>query len=204
MEVPSQLKTFELYQKSESETLEIFICLSWQLAVKVKGSTYCHWDEKFRNQQWKCELWAHSRWTTWIYLPTSCGFYQGDLGDVGLDLHLSWHAGDHHWNHILSCLVLFYLHHSPFFSCLALIKNFGPSRSKHTTKLREHLPKKNVFFRALPEWGGGEALARITRYNIYIYLWRPKKMYKLPERGGGRGNSGNARKKTFFFSGGVP
>ena len=27
-------------------------------------------------------------------------------------------------------------------------------------------------------------------------------MYKLPERGGG--NSGNARKKTFFFSGGVP
>ena len=30
-------------------------------------------------------------------------------------------------------------------------------------------------------------------------------MYKVPERGGGgRGNSGNARKKTFFFSGGVP
>ena len=30
-------------------------------------------------------------------------------------------------------------------------------------------------------------------------------MYKLPERGGrGRGNSGNARKKTFFFLGGVP
>ena len=25
----------------------------------------------------------------------------GDLGEVGLDLHLSWHAGDHHWNHIL-------------------------------------------------------------------------------------------------------
>ena len=29
-------------------------------------------------------------------------------------------------------------------------------------------------------------------------------MYKLPERGGGGGNSGNARMKTFFFSGGVP
>ena len=31
-------------------------------------------------------------------------------------------------------------------------------------------------------------------------------MYKLPERGGGggRGNSGNARKKTLFFSVGVP
>ena len=55
---------------------------------------------------------------------------------------------------------------------------------------------------------GGEALARIKKYNIYIYLWRPKKMYKLPERGGGggggRGNSGNARKKTFIFSRGVP
>ena len=59
-----QLKTFELFQKSESEILEIFICLSWQLAVKVRGSTYCYWDEKFRNQQWKCELWAHARWTT--------------------------------------------------------------------------------------------------------------------------------------------
>ena len=153
VEVPSQLKTFELYQKSESETLEIFICLSWQLAVKVKGSTYCHWDEKFRNQQWKCELWAHSRWTTWIYLPTSCGFYQGDL-------HLSWHAGDHHWNHILSCLVLFYLHHSPFFSCLALIKNFGPSRSKHTTKLREHLPKRKK-----------KSFGHCPNYKIqYIYL----------------------------------
>ena len=27
------------------------------------------------------------------------------------------------------------LHHPSFFSCLAIIKNFGPSRSKHTTKL---------------------------------------------------------------------
>ena len=45
--------------------------------------------------------------------------------------------------------------------------------------------KKNVFFWALPEWGGGEALARIKKYIMYIYLWRAKKMYKLPERGGG-------------------
>ena len=79
-----------------------FIRLSWQLAVKVRGCTCCYWDEKFRNQQWKCELWPHSRWTTWICLPTSCSCCQGDLGEVGLGLHLFWHAGDHHWNHILS------------------------------------------------------------------------------------------------------
>ena len=41
--------------------------------------------------------------------------------------------------------------------------------------------KKNVFF--LPEWGG-EGLARIKKYTLYIPLWRPKKMYKLPERRG--------------------
>ena len=75
------------------------------------------------------KMWAvgtpHSRWTTWICLPTSCGCCQGDLGEDGLDLHFFWHAGDHHWNPILFPL---------FFSCLALIKNFGPSISKHTTK----------------------------------------------------------------------
>ena len=69
--------------------------------------------------------------------------------------------------------------------------------------LREHLPKKNVFFRALPEWGGGEALARIKKYIIYIYLWRAKKMYKLPERRGGGGGGGviramPERKHSFF------
>ena len=67
--------------------------------------------------------------------------------------------------------------------------------------------KKNVFFRALPEWGGGEGLARIKKYTLYIPFWRPKKLYKLPELGGGGGgggNLGNARKKTFFFPGGVP
>ena len=63
-----------------------FIRLSWQLAVKVRGCTYCYWDEKFRNQQWKCELWpqTHSRWTTWTCLPTSCGCCQGDQGELDL------------------------------------------------------------------------------------------------------------------------
>ena len=69
--------------------------------------------------------------------------------------------------------------------------------------LREHLPKKNVFFRALPEWGGGEGLARIKKYTLYIPFWRPKKMNKLPERGGG-GEGGEVirampeRKHSFF------
>ena len=35
-------------------------------------------------------------------------------------------------------------------------------------------------------------------------FWRPKKRYKLPERGGRGGNSDNTRKKTFIFMGGVP
>ena len=30
--------------------------------------------------------------------------------------------------------------------------------------------KKNVFFRALPEGGGGEGLARIKKYTLYIPL----------------------------------
>ena len=105
-----------------------FIRLSWQLAVKVRGCTYCFWDEKFRNQQWKCELWPHSRWTTWTCLPTSCGCCQGDRGGVGFDLHFFWHAGDHHWNPILF----------PLFSVvLPSLRILGPapSRSKHTTKL---------------------------------------------------------------------
>ena len=132
MEVPSQLKTFELFQKSESEILEIFICLSWQLAVKVRGSTYCYWDEKFRNQQWKCELWAHARWTT-----CTCQHHAASIREIWgtLDLIFTFPGMQVTTIGITFCLVLFYLHHPPFFSCLALIKNFGPSRSKHTTKL---------------------------------------------------------------------
>ena len=43
-----------------------------------------------------------------------------------------------------------------------------------------------------------------TRKNVVFDV--QKKWYNLPELGGwgGRGNSGNARKKTFFFTGGVP
>ena len=55
--------------------------------------------------------------------------------------------------------------------------------------IREHLPKKCLLSGIARM--GGKALAQIKKYNIYIYLfiyfWRPKKMYKLPEKGeGGR------------------
>ena len=69
--------------------------------------------------------------------------------------------------------------------------------------LREHLPKK-CFLSGIARMKGrgGEALARIKKYNIYIYLWRTKKMYKLPERrGGGGGGVIRAmpeRKHSFF------
>ena len=71
--------------------------------------------------------------------------------------------------------------------------------------LREHLPGKKMFsFGHCPN-EGGEGLARIKKYTLYIPFWRPKKLYKLPELGGGggRGNLGNARKKSNFFLGGV-
>ena len=136
VEVLSQLKIFDLFQKSESETFKIFNLYTPQLAAGSESERMYLLLLRWKVQKSAMKMWAVStRKMDNMYMPTSCGFYQGDLGDVGLDLHLSWHAGDHHWNHILPCLVLFYLHHPPFFSCLALIKNFGPSRSKHTTKL---------------------------------------------------------------------
>ena len=49
-------------------------------------------------------------------------------------------------------------------------------------------------------------IARIKKYTLYIPLWRSKKDVQVARkkvRGGG-GNLGNARKKTFFFPGGVP
>ena len=69
--------------------------------------------------------------------------------------------------------------------------------------IREHLTGKKMFsFGHCPNEGGGEAPARIKKkHNIYIHFLRTKKMYKLPKRrgGGGRGNLGNTREKTFFL-----
>ena len=82
----------------------------WKSSYASVGSWQWKWKEVPLLLWWKVQksamkMWAvatpHSRWTTWICLPTSCGCCQGDLGEDGLDLHFFWHAGDHHWNPIL-------------------------------------------------------------------------------------------------------
>ena len=62
--------------------------------------------------------------------------------------------------------------------------------------------KKMFSFGHCPNEGGGGGLARIKKYTLYIPLWRPKKMYKLPERRGGGGGEGiwaMPERKHFFF-----
>ena len=44
--------------------------------------------------------------------------------------------------------------------------------------LREHLPKKKCFL---------SGIARIKKYNTYIYFWQLKKVYQLPKMGEGGG-----------------
>ena len=55
--------------------------------------------------------------------------------------------------------------------------------------------------------GGGRALPELKN-TLYIFLYDGRKRCtscpKEGEGGGGRGNSGNARKKTFIFIGGLP
>ena len=96
--------------------------------------------------------------------------------------------------------------------------------------VREHLPEKMFSFGDCPKRGGGPGggpcpiFCVIVIWSFYVIIiikiiiatviiligifsfirakhcfWRPKKRYKLPEMGGG--TSGNAQKKTFFFSG---
>ena len=95
--------------------------------MKVKGSTCCFYDEEFRNQQWKCELWPHH--TQDGQHGYACQHPAAAVREIWgeLDLIFTFSGMQVTTIEIPFC--------SPFFSCLALIKNFGPSRSKHTTKL---------------------------------------------------------------------
>ena len=56
-----------------------------------------------------------------------------------------------------------------------------------------------------PNEGGGEGLARIKKIHfIYSFMTAEKDVQVARNKGRGGGNLGNARKKTFFFKGGVP
>ena len=81
--------------------------------------------------------------------------------------------------------------------------------------------KKNVFFRALPEKGGGRPMPNFFTLFHQLHFLSIKRVYFLKNAnitnfelflsgtscpnwveggmGGGRGNSGNVRKKTFFL-----
>ena len=53
--------------------------------------------------------------------------------------------------------------------------------------------------------GEEEDPARIKKIHFtYSFLTAKKNVQVARNVGGGSGNSGNARKKTFFFAGGVP
>ena len=102
-DVPSQLKTFEKWK--EKWKWNFGSLLTPQLAAGSESERKYLLLLWWKVQKSAMKMWAvatpHSRWTTWICLPTSCGCCQGDLGEDGLDLHFFWHAGDHHWNPIL-------------------------------------------------------------------------------------------------------
>ena len=50
-----------------------------------------------------------------------------------------------------------------------------------------------------PKWvGGGKAPAQMTRLLYAEWPSLKKKLYKLPKRGEGRGNSGDAEREHFF------
>ena len=87
---------------------------------------------RWKVQKSAMKMWAHARWTT-----CTCQHHAASIREIWgtLDLIFTFPGMQVTTIGITFCLVLFYLHHPPFFSCLALIKNFGPSRSKHTTKL---------------------------------------------------------------------
>ena len=50
-----------------------------------------------------------------------------------------------------------------------------------------------------PNEGGGEGLARIKKYTLYIPFWRPKNVHKLPERGGGEVIRAIPERRHSFF-----
>ena len=60
------------------------------------------------------------------------------------------------------------LHHPSFFSCLAIIKNFGPSRSKHTTKLMNPIL---ILWLARDHWHWEVFFTNATNVFTNALLW---------------------------------
>ena len=80
-------------------------------------------------------------------------------------------------------------------------------KRRHGEGVREHLPPKKMFsFGHCPNEGGGGRPLPELKNTIYIFIFDGQKRWtSCPKEGeGGGGNLGNARKKTFFFLGGVP
>ena len=80
-------------------------------------------------------------------------------------------------------------------------------QSRALTHCKGTPPKKKCFLSGIARMRGGRPLPELKN-TLYIFLYDGRKRCtscpKEGEGGGGRGNSGNARKKTFFFKGGVP
>ena len=90
---------------------------------------------------------------------------------------------------------------------LSLSERQGKELFKDFKNLGNTSSKKKNSFGHCPNEGGGRPLPELKN-TIYTFIFDGRKRCtscpKEGEGGGGRGNSGNARKKTFFFKGGVP
>ena len=67
--------------------------------------------------------------------------------------------------------------------------------------------EKKCFLSGIARMRGGEGLARIKKYTLYIPFRRHKKIYKLPERRGGGGGEviqAMPERKHFFSQDGFP
>ena len=127
VEVLSQLKTFDLFQKSESETFKIFNLYTPQLAAGSESERMYLLLLRWKVQKSAMKMWAVAtlKMDNMDMLANIVQLLSGRSGG-------SWT-----WSSpFLACRwPPLESHFVPFFSCLALIKNFGPSWSKHTTKL---------------------------------------------------------------------
>ena len=100
------------------------------------------------------------------------------------------------WHKKFSCLV------SEKTGTISKDENYGrPIDAVYTFScLREHFPNKKCILSSMTQngWVGGRPLPKWQDYYMLNgQVWK-KKLYKLPKRGEGRGNSGDAEREHFF------